>query len=215
MTAFFYGVFLSLGLIIPLGIQNMFIFSQGAMQRRFIHSMPSVLTAFVCDLILILCAVLGVSVIILAMPLLKAFIIFMGMLFMIYMGWLSWHNQDNLCKNTKPLSTRAQIGFAASVSLLNPHALLDTVGVIGANSIGFSSKEKIVFTLGCLIVSFIWFFCLSLAGHLLTKKDRANVSMAVINKIAALVMWLMACYFGWNLYISCGWNAWKYLIGLL
>jgi len=44
--AFIYGVILALGLIVPLDVQNIFIFNQGANQRHF-----CVLTASPCDLI--------------------------------------------------------------------------------------------------------------------------------------------------------------------
>ena len=53
--AFSYGVLLAFGLIIPLGVQNVFIFNQGATQQHVWHALPSVLTAFVCDVILMVC----------------------------------------------------------------------------------------------------------------------------------------------------------------
>ena len=40
---------------------------------------------------------------------------------------------------------KRQIIFSMSVSLLNPHALLDTIGVIGTSSLQFSGHEKMVF----------------------------------------------------------------------
>ncbi len=46
---------------------------------------------------------------------------------------------------TKVLSMRGQIGYALSVSLLNPHAIIDTVGVIGTNSLHYGSGERWAF----------------------------------------------------------------------
>ena len=51
--AFLYALVLAFGLIIPLGVQNIFLFNQGASQHHFMYAMPSVLTASVCDTLLI------------------------------------------------------------------------------------------------------------------------------------------------------------------
>ena len=87
--AFIYGAILAIGLIVPLGVQNIFIFNQGANQSHFLHAMPSVLTAMLCDAILILCAVRGVSVVVLAIPWLKTILFLIGFCFLLYMGWVT------------------------------------------------------------------------------------------------------------------------------
>lgn len=65
LAAFINGFILAFGLIIPLGVQNIFVFNQGATQPTFFRAMPSVLTATLCDALLITLAVLGVSLIVL------------------------------------------------------------------------------------------------------------------------------------------------------
>ncbi len=60
LVAILNGLFLAFPLIIPLGVQNIFIFNQGAVQISFIKALPSVITAAICDTILIGLAVLGV-----------------------------------------------------------------------------------------------------------------------------------------------------------
>lgn len=47
--------------------------------------------------------------------------------------------------------------FAMSVSLPNPHAILDTMGVIGTSSLKYNGTEKLVFTVVCIVVSWLWF----------------------------------------------------------
>ncbi|ALA71771.1 lysine transporter [Geobacillus stearothermophilus 10] len=58
MRAFLHGLILAFGLIFPLGVQNVFILTQGAIQRRWRRALPAVLTASLCDTLLILLAVL-------------------------------------------------------------------------------------------------------------------------------------------------------------
>lgn len=192
--AFIQGVTLAFGLILPLGVQNLFIFNQGVAQPSYLKAMPSVMTAFVCDVILILCAVMGVSVIVLTIPWLKNTIFSMGILFLSYMGYVTWHSPKNVPTLIKPLSTKAQIGFALSVSLLNPHALLDTVGVIGTNSLQFLGYDKLAYVIGCMSVSLCWFFGLSLAGRHFNKVDKNGKGGFMVNKISAIIMWVTGLY---------------------
>lgn len=200
LDAFFYGVILAFGLIIPLGVQNIFIFNQGATQHHFLHALPSVLTAFVCDSALIIMAVLGVSVIVLTMPLLKFFIFLIGFFFLMYMGWVTWNSKPKkLQEGHKPLSAKRQISFAASVSLLNPHALIDTIGVIGTSSLNFAGYDRGMFTLGCIIISLCWFFGLSVAGHFLHKLDKSGGWLNRVNKLSALIIWGVGLYIGWQI----------------
>jgi len=139
--AFIHGFILAFGLILPLGVQNVFVFNQGALQKRFIHALPVVLTASLCDTLLIILAVFGVSLVILGSFWIKTILLSVGIVFLLYMGWSTWKsapensNNENIVKETfTPLK---QIAFSASVSLLNPHAIMDTVGVIGTNSLQY------------------------------------------------------------------------------
>ncbi|TGV22644.1 amino acid transporter, partial [Mesorhizobium sp. M00.F.Ca.ET.186.01.1.1] len=57
--AILHGFVLAFGLILPLGAQNVFVFNQGASQPTLWRAAPVIVTAAVCDAILILLAVLG------------------------------------------------------------------------------------------------------------------------------------------------------------
>lgn len=194
IAAIIRGIILALGLILPLGVQNVFVFNQGANQTKLIRAIPVVVTASICDTILISLAVLGVSVIVLGVYWIKLTLITIGILFLIYMGYVTWRSKPITNSNPNVLAPRKQITFAASVSLLNPHAIMDTIGVIGTNSLSYSGMEKISFTLTCIIVSWIWFFSLALAGKQVGKLDKSGILMEKLNKISALIMWGTAIY---------------------
>lgn len=200
--AFFYGLILAFGLIIPLGVQNIFIFNQGAAQHHFIYALPSVLTASVCDTLLIIISVLGISVVVLTISWLKIIIFLIGFCFLAYMGWITWKNSSKNLQNrtNTPCSAKRQIVFTASVSLLNPHALLDTVSVIGTNSLHFIEKERIIYTLACIFTSWIWFFSLSVAGHFLHRLNNSRLTLTVINKFSAVIIWGAAIYIARQLF---------------
>jgi len=196
MQAFISGFILSLGLIIPLGVQNMFVFNQGIMQRRWAHSIPSMMTAFICDGVLILFAIVGISKVVFSVPALINTIYVLGFIFLIYMGWTAWNSKATSGDTVKPLSAKQQIGFTMTVSLLNPHAIIDTVLVIGTNSANYIGSDKFCYTFACIFVSFSWFLALSLSGHCLKKVDALSNATPWLNKISAVVIWGVALYIG-------------------
>lgn len=190
-----HGVLLAFGLILPLGVQNVFIFQQGACNKKFLNVLPVVITASICDTILITLSVTGVSVLILASPFLKNGLLSFGIMFLLYMGWQTWKSTPtNINSNQDVFPVKKQILFAASVSLLNPHAILDTIGVIGTNSLQYEGTEKLIFSLTCILVSWIWFTSLAVAGRMIGKLDTSGKIMIFINKLSAILIWGISIY---------------------
>lgn len=195
MQALIHGIGLAFGLILPLGVQNVFIFNQGATHKRFSRALPAVITAGFCDTILILLAVAGVSLIILNFEWLKLGIFFIGFLFLAYMGWLLWRTTPEVQEEERnPFSTKKQVMFAASVSLLNPHAILDTIGVIGTNSLVYDGFDRLIFTFACIIVSWLWFFGLAYTGRKIGQIDTNGRFLKKMNQLSALIIWVIAVY---------------------
>ncbi len=193
--AIIHGIILAFGLIIPLGVQNVFVFNQGASQPNIWRAAPVVLTASICDTLLILIAVQGVSLVLLTFSWLTNSLYIIGFFFLLYMGFIIWRsNPSNDVKQEKSMPLKKQILFAASVSLLNPHAILDTIGVIGTNSIQYIGNEKWAFTLATIIVSWIWFISLAFAGKFLKRMDSTGKTIVLLNKISGLIIWGVALY---------------------
>jgi L-lysine exporter family protein LysE/ArgO len=200
LTAFIHGFILALGLILPLGVQNVFVFQQGATQPRFFQALPAVLTAALCDTSLILLAVLGVSVVVFTIPWLQTILFVVGFFFLLYMGWAVWKSKPSSANDQGSMPPKKQILFALSVSLLNPHAILDTIGVIGTNSLNYDGSEKVAFTGACISVSWFWFFFLAIAGKTIGRIDQKGKLMTRINQISALIIWAVAMYLIVNLW---------------
>ncbi|EOP26843.1 MULTISPECIES: LysE/ArgO family amino acid transporter [Bacillus] len=193
--AIIHGIILAFGLIIPLGVQNVFVFNQGASQPNIWRAAPVVLTASLCDTLLILIAVQGVSLVLLTFSWLTTTLYTIGFIFLIYMGFVIWRSKPSKdVKQEKSMPLKKQIIFAVSVSLLNPHAILDTIGVIGTNSIQYIRSEKWAFTSATIIISWIWFISLALAGKFLKRLDSTGKTIVLLNKISGLVIWGVALY---------------------
>ncbi|AFB21023.1 LysE/ArgO family amino acid transporter [Rickettsia canadensis] len=197
LSAFLHGIVLALGLIVPLGVQNIFIFNQGAKQPKFSKVLPSIIAASICDTILICMAVLGISLLILEIPWLKLFIFIVGFIFLIYIVYNTWNQLPiDLTTNSQAFSTKKQILFAISVSILNPHAIMDTIVIIGTSALKYNGSAKIIFTLTCILISWIWFFSLAVAGYNIRKLNKSSTILMMINKIAAIIIWVVAVYIG-------------------
>lgn len=195
-AALLHGLLLSFGLILPLGVQNLFIFQQGIYHRKWVNAVPAVLTAAICDSLLILAAVMGVFVLLLQIAWIKILLVLAGVLFLSYLGWCTWRSVPVKMSDMESQSGilgqwtwKKQIGFSASVSLLNPHAIMDTIGVIGTSSMGYVGLEKTVFTGSTILVSWLWFFGLMAAGNMMGRHEKLDQIQKWLNKVSALFIW--------------------------
>jgi L-lysine exporter family protein LysE/ArgO len=188
-----HGAFLTFGLILPLGVQNLFVFNQGSLHPSIFTALPSIITASLCDTLLITVAVLGLSTALMENHILKLIILTLGCLFLFYMGFSIWKQSGQIKGKTRSTySWKKQIIFACSVSLLNPHAIIDTIMVIGTNSLTYTGLAKISYTIACITVTWMWFFSLAIGGHYFHKVDSGGKWLQKINKIAALIIWVIA-----------------------
>ncbi len=196
-----HGIILAFGLILPLGVQNVFVFNQGATQTKFRRTLPVIITASLCDTVLISLAVLGVSVLVFGIYWIKLVLLLAGILFLTYMGFVSWNSNPNSTSfERKALSTRKQIAFAMSVSLLNPHAIMDTIGVIGTNSLTYTGTEKLVFSIACISISWIWFFSLAFVGRQIGRLNNSVLFIRILNKLSAVIIWGTAIHLVFSLF---------------
>lgn len=202
MEPFIHGLLLAFGLILPLGVQNVFVFSQGASQAKLVRALPATLTASLCDTLLITGAVLGLSIIVLQLEWLRIMLMSVGILFLTYMAYSIWNTKLTSMETKATLSMKKQIGFTLSVSLLNPHAIMDTIGVIGTSALRYEGEEKLIFTLVCILVSWIWFLSLTIAGYAMKKIDQTGRLMPVINKCSAVFIGLTAIWLLRDLFTS-------------
>lgn len=197
LQAFFHGFLLAIGLILPLGPQNVFIFNQGALQPTWRKVLPAIFTAGICDTLLISVAIGGVSVVVFSFSWVQSMLYAIGFLMLLYMGWSIWKTKPSKeNKEGERMSARKQIAFAVSVSLLNPHAILDTAGIIGTNAISYLGTDRLLFWAACIAVSWLWFFGLALVGRLLGKVDATGSWILRMNRLSALMVWFIAMLMG-------------------
>lgn len=176
MPVYINGLLLGLSLITALGPQNIFLIKQGA--RRH-HAFLSASICFFCDVILVVASVAGLNHVLELHPTLTVWITCFGSLFLLYYGLgaikrAALPGGKPLDNSVTKVSGRLQILLLAlSFSLLNPHAIIDSLIIIGGGSAQFPD-HKFSFLLGVLTASFIWFSSLTFTTHyfanILTKE---------------------------------------------
>lgn len=189
LMSFTHGIMLALALILPFGPQNIFLFNIGAMYPRFIHALPALLTAAIADSCLILLAVFGASVFLVEFPMIKDVMVIVGVCFLLYIGWSIWKSPapDLNAEKVEVWPVKKQIALAASFSLLNPQALVDTIAVIGVTAFTYQGHERVMFTIACIMVSWIWFFGLAYVGRKVLHTNPRFYH--VFNRISAILIW--------------------------
>ena len=163
-TALFQGFFLGASMIIPLGVQNSYVLSQGIKGN---HHFLTATVCMLCDIMLIGLGIFGGGKLIASNECLMLIMGWGGMLFLLSYGAVAfykvWQNQYQLPEKVKALTNRKTvIATTLAVTLLNPHVYLDTVMILGSVGGAFQGHEKMYFALGTMMASIIWFY--SLAG---------------------------------------------------
>lgn len=191
ITALVHGLLLALGLILPLGPQNALVLSQGAIQPSLWRALPVAFTAACCDTLLIVLAVAGVSAAVAALAWLHTVLVVGGVGFLVVVGWLTWRSPPfDLDTTSRPAAGR-QVAYAVALSLGNPHAIVDTIGVIGSSSLAYDGATRLAFAGACVLVSWVWFVVLAAAGRMVSRIEPAR---RLLNPFSAVVMWVSAAY---------------------
>ncbi|KTD57571.1 LysE/ArgO family amino acid transporter [Legionella shakespearei] len=162
MFIYFNGLILGLSLIMALGPQNIFLIKQGARKN---HAALSALVCFICDIILVCASVAGLHQLLLAHPTLQIWMIWFGSAFLLYYAVnalrSSFSKKDKATAQAPQPHNRKQIIlFALGFSLLNPHAIIDSLVIIGGGSRQFPDHE-FAFLAGVITASLLWFSSLT------------------------------------------------------
>lgn len=198
--AFLHGFLLSFGLILPIGVQNGFVITQGSIHRTFRGALPTIVTASICDTLLIAVSILGVTTIAWTSPWVRLAMGVIGCGFLLVMGWTIFRSAPTPSQTLQgdsenPWHLKRQVVTAASTSLLNPHAWMDTLAIIGGSAIVYPTWNlRLSFGIACVAVSFIWFFLLGFAGHVLGTRFLGGSARIWLNRGSGIMMWASAIY---------------------
>lgn len=194
-SVFFSGFGVAAGLIMAIGAQNAHVLRQGLRRE---HVLLTVAVSAVCDAGLILLGMAGIGPWIASSATAMAVAKVGGGVFLLWYGARAarsaWggHAQTMDTASSQALSRRQALAAAAGFSLLNPHAYLDTVVLIGAVGATQLEAARPVFTAGAIAASFSWFVLLGYGARLMAPLFRRPVAWRVLDSIVALTLWSIA-----------------------
>ena len=129
MTTFVFGMVLGLALIIPVGVQSLFVFNQGLLVG-FPRAFVGVAAVCFCDTFLIVLGAVGASAL-LALLGYHDFLIAAGSAYLVVMGLLALKARAPRSESVHLTRATRTVAQAVGGSALTSHSILDTVGVLG------------------------------------------------------------------------------------
>jgi L-lysine exporter family protein LysE/ArgO len=189
-TVFLTGLTLSLGLIMAIGAQNMFVLRQGLRRE---HVGPVVLVCTLLDMALMGAGVAGLATSLGSMPRVLDALGLAGAAALAVYGAqalrraLAPHTLQ-ASANGAALTATGTVLQALSISLLNPHVYLDTVVLVGAVGARQPQGLQGAFLLGAYCGSAAWFTALGFGARWLTPWFARPIAWRILDGLVALMM---------------------------
>lgn len=191
MTIYLSGLMLGLALIVPIGPQNIVVLNQG-LAVRFPRSLFAAAFAGLCDSLLIIIGAVGVGALLAELPAFRSVLLAVGAAFLIFLAWASFRRSSTAMPAAADGSPLPQVALKiVGASLLNPHAILDTVVVIGATIAAQRNDARLLFATGTLSASWLWFVFVVLAAGALRRFLTPN-SRAWLDRVSGAILLLFA-----------------------
>jgi len=168
-VAFLAGLFLGFAMILPIGAQNLFVLQSG-LGGGLRRGLVAAATAGCCDTVLILAGAAGLSAVFTSVPGLRLALLWAGVAFLTYLGVSAFRHTPVALAPVAPAEGRVltsplrQVATGIGVSWGNPHAILDTVAVLGSAIIAQGATTRLPFTVGAVTASWVFFFVLAVTG---------------------------------------------------
>ncbi len=201
-SVFLEGMLLQASLIFALGPQNIFILESGLRKR---HHITVSFVCFLCDLTLIMMGVAGAATLFNQFPEVKVIVGVAGVGFLILYGFekirFSERNFVFSADNALKFTLKTAILSAVTFSIVNPHAYLDGIVLIGGYSSKFPALEsRLALGLGAAFFSLLWFLGLSIGASVLMPFFQNAKRMRFIMGSAGVVLILLSVRLGADVY---------------
>ena len=186
------GFLLSISMIIVIGPQNLFILRQGLLGK---HLFAVALFSSLANLLFITVGVGGVGVLIASNSNLEIIITLGGVVFLLWCGirsLLSAYRPSTPTQpdanNTVSMGIKTTILAVLGFSLLNPATYFDTLVILGSKSMSFPIDQRVIFAIGAVLASFIWFFVLTYGASKMSSIFRSPIAWRTLDMVSGCLM---------------------------
>jgi L-lysine exporter family protein LysE/ArgO len=175
MSAFVFGLLFGMATILPVGVQSFVVLNQG-LTVGYPRVFFGIVTASCCDTLLIILGAVGVSAILNA-PGSREALILVGVGFLLVMGVLALRASSYNDEVKSRMRPAAMVAQTAGVSLLNPHTILETVGILGAAIAAQAAESRVEFATGVISASWVWFLMVGLGASVVQRWLTSSVRL--------------------------------------
>ena len=184
------GIALGVGLCCTVGPQSIFVLRQGMRGEAPLRA------ATICslgDLAMILAGAAGFGLVLASFPALARAANSAGAVFVILYGakmsLAGWRQRFDETGDCGAARRRACATMTAlTLTLLNPQVYLEMVGLVGSIAIRFPASDRVVFALGVMLVSPVWFYSLALGGQRLSALFGHRQALRVVDLATGVAM---------------------------
>lgn len=196
------GLLLGASLIIAIGAQNAYVIRQGV-KGKHVFAVASVCA--LVDIVLIAVGAAGVGTLIAQSQLLRMIAAWGGAAFLFCFGLLAvraayhassraWDDAENEARKSGAAGAglKATLIAAIAFSLLNPHVYLDTVVVLGGLAAQYDGLDRVMFALGAMTASPLWFFGIGYGAIKVAPFFRTTIGARLLEGTVAVIMFVLA-----------------------
>ncbi len=193
VQVFLQGALLGFSLILAIGAQNAFVLRQGL---RGEHVLLVCAACAFSDALLIAAGVAGFGVLVGAAPWIEPLFRYGGALFLLAYALRAFHSAMTSGPGLQvdggaETSWQRVLMICLAFTWLNPHVYLDTLILLGAASTAFGD-ERLVFGLGAVLASFVFFFSLGFGARLLQPVFARPNAWRWLDALIGLTMMIIA-----------------------
>lgn len=169
------GFILGLGYVAPIGMQNLYVINAAMKEEKEMAYMVAFVTIFF-DISLALSCFFGVGALINKSQILKAIMMLLGSVVIIYIGINIIRSSSDISGNVKIESSFLKVvRNCFAVTWLNPQAIVDGSILLGGYNASIPDEYEKFFIIGICLASFLWFTLLSTIISLFNKKLDTNI----------------------------------------
>ncbi|WP_224984266.1 LysE/ArgO family amino acid transporter [Geomonas agri] len=189
------GFGLGASLIVAIGSQNAFVLRQG-LKRQYVFAVCSI--CFLCDSLLIALGAGGFSSLVAASPRLMQATLWGGVAFLFCYGLRAFKSAltpgvIDPDRENEVASGLAKVALTTvMLSLVNPHAFLDTVVLLGSLAGRYSGEARLLFAVGAMSASCVWFYGIGYGARMLAPLFRRPMAWRVLDILVGCTMWTIA-----------------------
>jgi L-lysine exporter family protein LysE/ArgO len=178
-------------MIVAIGPQNAYLLKYGLSRANFVFAIAAIYV--VIDVLLITLGAIGVGTVIAQYPLLKITFACIAIVFFLAFGIISIRKGLRPGQIEKPqVPKAAAYSTAILLSIANPGVLFDTIVIIGGLAGQYPHlADRVAFSAGAAMASFIWFFALASLAYFCGSffSDR---SWKIIDIVIGVLMLVLA-----------------------